>query len=249
MWRKARRFTRKRRRVCLRKMGKPKSAVVSQRTEDRILRTMYPLAMHALARQGVLKSEHLESAERIAEVFYKNRHKAASKMEWCIAIEEEFIQQAIANWKKGKKFVAIVLYATAVEQYVNQTYALMLRAHGLENEEVEKIVRTLNIEPKLSWLMKLVAQREFPKALRTRLRKVFELRNAIVHYKALFTHIDRPDDSHSKIETELAKLKRLSLSRDYRLLTQALWKVVLEKDPHLDLAIKASNMILSRKGG
>jgi hypothetical protein len=167
-------------------------------------------------------------------------------MEWGIAIEDTFFKEALTLWKKGEKLVAIVLYAAAIEQYVNQTYALMLRAHGLENDDIEKIVRTLNIEPKLTWLLKLVAGREFPKALTVRLRKVFELRNAIVHFKAIPGHPDKEEDSHSKIEHELKKLKRLSLSRDYRLLRETLWEVALQKDPHLALAMKATEMILSK---
>jgi hypothetical protein len=209
---------------------------------------MLPLVMHSLTKQGIIQAEHLESEAKLIEVFGRNYKKGTQKMEWCIAIEEEFIQEAIANWKRGKKFVAIVLYAAAVEQYVNQTYALMLRAHGLGNDEIEKIVRTLNVEPKLSWLLRLIAQKEFPKALGKRLRSVFELRNAIVHFKGISAHPDKDEDSYSKIQKELKKIKRLSLSRDYRLLKESLWKTALEEDPHLDLALKATDIILSLKG-
>lgn len=163
-------------------------------------------------------------------------------MEWCVAIEDGFIREAIRFWKNGEKFIAIVLYAAAVEQYVNSTYALMLEAHGLEKQEIEKIVRTLNIEPKLSWLLKLVAKKEFPKALGKRLKSVFELRNAIVHFKAISDHPDKDTDSYSKLESELQKLKRLSLARDFRLLREALWTITLEKDPNLELALKATEM-------
>jgi hypothetical protein len=91
----------------------------------------------------------------------------------------------------------------------------------------------------------LVAKKEFPKALSKRLKTVFELRNAIVHFKGISAHPDTDEDSYSKIQVELGKIKRLSLSRDYRLLQESLWKVALEKDPALDLAIKASAMFFS----
>ena len=41
-------------------------------------------------------------------------------MQWCVAIEEEFIKEAIASCKRGKKCIAIVLYTAAVEQSINQ---------------------------------------------------------------------------------------------------------------------------------
>ena len=204
--------------------------------------------MLSLAKQGILRNEHLESAPKLGELVFPNIKRGIQKMQWGIAIDQEFIKEAIIAWKKGKKLVAIVLYAAAVEQYINQTYGHMLRAHGLENGEIEKIVRTLNIEPKLSWLLRLVTKKEFPKALGKRLRAVFELRNAIVHFKGIPGHPDKDEDSHSRIETELGKLKRLSLSRDYRLLQESLWEIALEKDPDLDLALKASDLILSHKG-
>ena len=201
--------------------------------------------MLSLVRQKIIRAEHLESGAKLLETFTKNIGKAVEQMEWTVAIEQEFIDEAIVNWNKNKKLIAIVLYAAAIEQLVNQMYAVMLKAHGLENDEIEKIVRSLNIEPKMSWLLKLVTKKEFPKALAKRLRIIFELRNSIVHYKGIRAHPDAKMDSYSKIENQLGQLKRFSLSRDFRLLQQTLWKILLEKDPDFDLSIKASELLLS----
>ena len=220
---------------------------LSSRTERRILDAVLPLVMYSLVKQKLIRAEHLQSEAKLVEAFGKSYKRGTARMEWCVAIEEEFIREAIRFWENDKKFIAVVLYAAAVEQYVNQTYALMLQAHGLEKSEIEKIVRTLNVEPKLSWLLKLVAKKEFPKALGKRLRSVFDLRNAIVHFKAIPDHPDKDTDSYSKLKSELEKLKRLSLSRDYRLLREALWKITLEKDPSLDLALKATDMLDSMR--
>ena len=119
-------------------------------------------------------------------------------MQWCVAIEEEFIKEAIASWKRGKKCIAIVLYTAAVEQSINQAYRHLLQFHGLENGEIEKVVRTLNIDPKLSWFLRLVAKKHFPKNLGKRLRLMFELRNAIVHFKAIPSYPDKEEDSFQR---------------------------------------------------
>lgn len=214
-----------------------------RRVGQEFLHQLMPVLMLSLARQKILRPEHLSSELQLFTIFRKNSRKGIKQAKYSIAIEEEFIQAAMEFWKKGKKTIAIVLYATAVEQYVNQTYGLMLEAHGLQDAEIEKIVRTLNTEPKLSWFLKIVTKKEFPKALAKRLRTVFELRNAIVHFKGIRGGLDDDSDSYSKIQTDLKKLKRLSLSRDYRLLTRALWACALEKDPDLDLAMKATAIL------
>ena len=204
---------------------------------------MLPLVLFSLAKQKILRQEHLDSPAALLHLLKENNRQGVKKLKYTVAIDADFIREAVAHWKRGQKLVAIVLYAAAVEQYVNQTYNLMLEAHGLQDSEIEKIVRTLNIEPKLSWLLKVVAKKEFPKALAKRLRTVFELRNAIVHFKGIRGELDSDSDSYSKIQADLKKLKRLSLSRDYQLLTQALWSCALEKDPDLDLAMKATAIL------
>jgi hypothetical protein len=147
--------------------------------------------------------------------------------------------------ERGKKLIAIVLYASAVEQYLNQSYRLMLAAHGIDDDDITRMIRALSVDAKLSWLLKLITKKQFPKGLGKRLRAVFELRNAIVHFKAVAAHPDRKEDSASKIENGLKALGRLSLARDFSLLEQAIWKLVLEKDPDIDLAMKAAEVFLS----
>jgi hypothetical protein len=221
----------------------PRSLIAHERA---VLKAMIPLVMLALIKQRIILPEHLNSPSVLLGIFHKNYKKGISKMEYGISIEGEFIREAIINWKKGRKLIAIVLYASAIEQYVNQSYGLMLHAHGLKSAEIEKIVRTLNIEPKLSWLLRLVTKKEFPNNLGKRLRAIFELRNAIVHFKGIRDHPDKKLDSYSKIESELKKLRRLSISRDFRLLQDVLWKIVLEKDPDIDLAFKATDIYFAR---
>ena len=224
-------------------MGKPLG--IPRRVVNRLFPTSLRMGMLSLVKQRIVRAEHLKSNTKLVEVLIRNIDKAVDKMEFTVAIEQEFIEEAVVAWKKDKKLVSIVLYAAAVEQLFNQTYAVMLKAHGLNNDEIEKIVRSLNIEPKMSWLLKLIAKKEFPKALAKRLRTIFELRNSIVHFKGIRAHPDAGLDSYSKIENEVGKLKRLSLSRDFRLLEKSLWKILLEKDPDFDLANKATEIILS----
>lgn len=230
-----------------RKMSRSKKLIdqIDQKTAERLLAPMLPSIILPLIREKVIRTEHLASAEKLESVFAANLDKAIKKWRWNIAIEETFIEEAVSLWKKRKKEVAIVLYASAVEQYLNQSYRLMLEAHGADEQDITKIIRTLNIDAKLSWLLKLITKKDFPKGLAKRLRAVFDLRNAIVHFKAIAGHPDSATDSHARIEAGLKGLGRLSLVGDYRKLQDAMWKIVLEKDPDIDLAIKAAEVFMA----
>jgi hypothetical protein len=199
----------------------------------------------SLVRQRIIREEHLKSPDKLLEIIVKNVDRAIDNVEYTVAIEQEFIEAAIENWKRNNKLVGIVLYATAVEQLVNQIHAIMLKKHGMTKDEVEKAIRSFNIESKLSWLLKMITAKEFPKALLKRLHTIFKLRNSIVHFKGIQSHPDARSDSYSKIENELEKLKRLSFSRDFRLLVQSLQKILWEKDPDYELANRASELVLS----
>lgn len=208
---------------------------------------MMPAITHSLIKQGILKAEHIAAgAGTIALIVYKNRKKALRKVVSQIEIEREFLDQAIENWRRNRKYLAIVLYAVAMEQFINQMYAILLRHEGLEDREVADTIKQLNVEAKLSWFLKLVAKAEFPTALGKRIRAVFELRNAIIHFKAAPFRMDQDTDSQSKIDAGLARLRRLSISRDFRLLEETMWKIAKAKDPDIESACKAAELYCSR---
>ena len=210
-----------------------------------IIHAVLPLIMLPLVRAKVIRAEHLKSVEDLLPVFQRSLRQGIKKMRWGIAIEEEFIDEAVSLWKEGKKIKSIVLYASAVEQYANQICRTVLEAHGLDEQAATTIIRALNIDAKLSWLSTLVSKKEFPERLGRRLRSIFELRNAIVHFKAVTAHPDSNEDSFSKIENGLKSLGRMRLSNDFGKLQKGLWDVVLRKDPDIDLALKAADLMSS----
>jgi hypothetical protein len=86
-------------------------------------------------------------------------------------------------------------------------------------------------------------ERRFPPRLAQRLRTVFSVRNAIVHFKGEPGHPDHDDDSYSKVAAQLRGLRRMSLSRDFRLMHDAFMAALLSVDPDRDLVFRATEVI------
>jgi hypothetical protein len=178
-------------------------------------------------------------------VLHKHRRLASERFAILIDLHEEFAREAFELWERGRKYPAIVLFATASEQALNSHFRLVFLASGLRNEEITKIIRTQSLDAKLSWLMKIASRTKFPRALGRRLQTLFELRNSIVHYKAVPGHPDRGDDSHEAIRRKLRELGRISLRRDFRLLNEFLDSVLVKHDPSFELAHEAAQQLLA----
>ncbi|MGB8369588.1 MAG: hypothetical protein WCF71_09895 [Verrucomicrobiia bacterium] len=98
-----------------------------------------------LARQKILKEEHLKNPETWVRLILEHEHEAIQKMKVCWTIDEEFLNEAVNFWRKGKKDIAIVLYATAAEQFINSMYQMILEAKAFDSEASTELIRSLNI--------------------------------------------------------------------------------------------------------
>jgi len=201
-----------------------------------------------LARQKILKEEHLKNPEILVRLIWEHKHEAIQKMKVCWTIDEKFLNEAVNFWRKGEKDIAIVLYATAVEQFINSMYQMILEAKAFDSEASTELIRSLNIDTKLGWVFRSFVGRAFPQSLGRRLRRVFSIRNAIVHFKAIPGRLDYDEDSSSRLEAELKSLRNKSLSRDFSLLEKVFENAVLKADPNRELALKAAKALDDFKG-
>ena len=212
---------------------------------EQIIEELLPHMLRALIHKGRITNEMLCDVRRLSSVFKKHVRTAAEQFSVVIALHEDFATEAFRLWDKGRKYPAIVLFATAVEQALNSHYRLVFLASGLTNDQVTKIIRTQTLESKLSWLMELVTKKSFRKPLATRLRHLSDLRNSIVHYKAVPGHPDRGDDSDDAIKRRLRQLGRISLRRDFALLNEFLDSVLIEHDPSFRVASVAARELIN----
>lgn len=222
----------------------PKKFPIPTRTANKIARALIPLAILPLVRRRIITEEHLKTRKILLDVFGDNFRLGVKHMEWCANIEHNFLKQSIESWRRGDRLVALVLYATAVEQHVNSMYQHIIPAQGWTSSQVTNLLREVNMDAKLDWMFEAFAKRRFPAALKKRLRTVFAIRNAIVHFKGEVAPIESYADSHTKLEEQLKSLRRLSFSRDFRLLNETFANAVLTCDPDREIVQQASEMLL-----
>jgi HEPN domain-containing protein len=114
-----------------------------------------------------------------------NIRDIAQEYEFVIRIDDQFLDMAKEAIDSNKHAVAVVLIATAVEHLVNIFYRMLGDHKGLSPEVITQVIRTHNIHTKISWLMSLTVQRELSQELKSRINNLIELRNALIHYKAI----------------------------------------------------------------
>jgi hypothetical protein len=208
-----------------------------------------PHLLRVLIARGHVTRDMLGDAKRLDAILRKHSRLASESFSVVVALEKMFAEDAFDLWDRGRKYSAVVLFATAVEQALNGYYRLaFLASSGLSNQEITAIIRTQNLDAKLTWLSRLATNTPFPKALGRRLRAFSEIRNSIVHYKAVPGHPDRGDDSDDAIKRKLRQLGRVSLRRDFQLLQRFIERTILQHDPSFELAHAAAEQILAYRG-
>lgn len=215
------------------------------RVSHTIVHAFLPRVVMHLMNKGLITDKMLEKPDELKQAIRKHLKTALRKITIQISLHEQFSNEAFRLWDEGKKYPAIVLFATAAEQVINTYYRHAFLASGLSHEEITAVIRSQSIDAKLSWLMKLATKTLFPQALGKRLRIVFEIRNSIVHYKAVPSPVDGEEGSYHAIEKRLKQIGRLSLRRDFGLLTKFLNGALLSHVPSLEVAHRIALKLLT----
>jgi hypothetical protein len=113
-----------------------------------------------------------------------------------------------------------------------------MRLNKFTDEDITKVIKNNNFEDKTGWLMSLVFKTELEQNLKRNIKKLIDIRNAIIHYKAVpFTLSDTIDDckdSHSSIENQIKNLDFDILSIPDEL-DEALNAQLIKLNPDLNL--------------
>jgi hypothetical protein len=208
-----------------------------------ILEQLLPHMMRALVEKGVVTERSLKNPGRLSSLFLRHIKTATEDFSILIALHGNFAADAYELWGRGKRLPAIVLFATAIEQLLNSHFRLSFLAQRFTNEEITQIIRSQTLDAKLTWLLKVSDRQRLPPALAKRLRIVFEVRNSIVHYKAVPGHPDRGDDSLDAIERRIKDLGRISFRRDIESLERILNSALLVSAPMFQLAHDAAQVV------
>lgn len=163
-----------------------------------------------------------------------------------VEIHHEFCDSARKMIEDKKPIVAIVLLCTAIEQILNLYYRHFLNAQGISDDEITKIIKRNNFDIKTGWLMTLVVGHEFPPDLKKRLLEIVDIRNSIVHYKAVPGPFHSDEDSYSRIKERIKKLDCTSILSIPNELEQTLEKIFEESNQEYKMTKELSEILFNR---
>jgi hypothetical protein len=162
--------------------------------------------------------------------------------------DRSFLETATRSADKGQYAVAIVLIATEIEHAINSFYSIALRRKGFSTKEVIRIIRSTNNEGKLTWLLKLTTEEEFGQETLREIRSVFEVRNAVVHFKGTPTTIANVvADNNSGWFSILSRLSKLDYDHLIELpiqLEDIFLSILRERFPVYDEVTKLIDVML-----
>lgn len=128
-----------------------------------------------------------------------------------IEIHHEFIDAAKEAIKNDKPIIAVVLLSTSVEQILNLHYRLALLMKGLSNEDITQILKRSNSDAKVGWLTSLVFGFKLSNEIKRRAFELIEIRNSIVHYKAVPDLLGSEENSYSRIKERIRSMDESSI--------------------------------------
>lgn len=206
---------------------------------------LLPYIVYNLLKKGKFNGVGLNSPSKLFKVFSDNIPECVNDLEFPIGVSERFIFWAQKAHDEGDKYIAIVLVAIAMEQELNQCYRYILQEEGLSDDEITKVIKSHNIESKLTWLFKLIAKTELDDNLRKKVKAIFDIRNSIVHYKAVFTKPDQDIGSYEKIELEIKRVEGIDFFDVYKEFDEKLRKICFENNEDWVKTIQITQKIMS----
>jgi hypothetical protein len=128
--------------------------------------------------------------------------------------QEDLIEEADKFLDRGKHELAILLYATWVEHWVNRIILMCSIGEGTPPELATALIRSCRLELKIGKVWTSLGMPRFDKELARRVSRLMEARNGFVHYKWT-QHSDESLDT----ETENTKNRAHEAKETVRLLT------------------------------
>lgn len=171
--------------------------------KERIL----PLLVRKLITDEILDTSRLSEADYVLSEI-KAHPEFIDTLKFFVSIDDNFIKSARDAIAANRPEVAIVLISTAIEHQLNMFYRETLdECNKLDEDTATRIIKSNSLHDKTGWLFKLTLQRDMDVELQKKILNLIELRNQIVHYKALPEAIEDPrSGSHNTIRIKIEEL-------------------------------------------
>jgi hypothetical protein len=139
---------------------------------------------------------------------------ASHGVTWSPTHQEDLIEEADKFLSRGKHELAILLYATWVEHWINRIILMCSIGEGTPPDLATALIRSCRLELKIGKVWTSLGMPRFDKELARRVSRLMEARNGFVHYKWT-PHSDESLDT----ESENTKSKAHEAKETVRLLT------------------------------
>ncbi len=176
-----------------------------------------PNLVRHLIVDGLLDTNRLSDKNYIASVIRFHSKELIDDLPINVVIEDEFLESARDAIAADRPAVAIVMIATSIEHKLNIFYrnAFIENESNLDNNVITNIIRSNSLSDKTGWLFSFVLHRKMDSDLQKTILELAELRNQIVHYKAIpAKNID--DESSGSHNAILKKLENLNFDEVFK---------------------------------
>ena len=217
---------------------------ISDAHAQQVTRIFIPKILRELLSRNLIDLAKTHDIEYLWSVVTDPKNDVVDDLQLLTEIHGEFKEIAEYAISNGKKHVAVILLATTVEHSLNLYYREMLNLKHLTTSEITEIIRRSDINGKLGWLMSIVGNINLEHGFINDLMKLFEVRNAIVHYKAIPGKLSLHDGSDDKIK---AILDQIDLPETLNLLNELEKRLEVglnEADPNRRMAIEFAHAML-----
>ena len=151
--------------------------------ENELIRDfVLPTLLKALIKRNMIDPSKSNSKEYLWNLVREDTD-LINECNFVLEIQKQFINCAKEQFSLNNYSVGVVLIATSIEQVININLRFLLENFDLSQDEITQVIRSTNIDSKLGWILKILSI-ELSDDLINRVKRVFEFRNVIVHYKA-----------------------------------------------------------------
>jgi hypothetical protein len=156
-----------------------------RRAYQRLQRVVTGAVVEQAIRVGDIDPQGKSDSELRDEViaYLRAEFSHGKRVEVVIDHTSTLLRQARQAHKAGDDEIAVILYATWVEHFVNKIVLTGSERCGLSREHGYEMLRDVSLRGKVTWLLPLVGFRAIGQAHLKTLTTLSERRNQYVHYK------------------------------------------------------------------
>jgi hypothetical protein len=201
-----------------------------------VLKEFVPGILIQLLLNGMIDKSKISDPDYLWSKVINDMGEILGDIFYIVNAHKDFLEIAKIAIDTNKQMVAVVLISTTVEHILNCHYRYFMRLSGFTDEDITKIIKNNNFDDKTGWLMTLIFKTELEPNLKRNIKNLIDIRNAIIHYKAVPFKLDDAirTDSHSIIENQIKNLDfdMLAIPEE---LEEALNAQLIKLNPDLNL--------------